>query len=308
MATTVAGIIRKAVTLHASKRGHVARAGGTTALTATGGAAQTLIDTVGYPQGVSETYYKGWWIWDLTTNLIRPVSAQTQSAATYTHDGNAWTVPSSGNVYMILRDHPETWWESVNTALSLLLSQRDYYEFTPTDDTEDEYTFGVAPLSLTGLKRETQVFRVEYRDAGDDDAPWLDWADGTRTWRAHTEGATHYLDFGGSALPSTSDRMRLTILKQYPVASATDTSIDVDEEWAAEATLLAMARTLKTQAPGDEWAQIERDAAHAYLGLRGATLGTDSFRSVGRSQRRQGGSGVQGRGGMRRVFGRSYRW
>lgn len=297
---SIASIIRRAVSLHAHERGLVARNGGATALTATGGSSSTLIDTVGFPQGASPRYYKDWWAWNVTKGLIRPVVSGDDATSTFTLGGASWTTPSASDIYMVLRDHPENWWAAANTALSVLLSDVDYLEWTPTNAEEDEYTFNVSPLTYDLSIRQTQIFRVEHRPVGDEYAEWEDWNDGVRGWIPRIDGSTVYLRFNGPK-PTTDDRMRVQIVRQFPRLDSYTDTIDVDEVWAAEATLMAMSRALgQPQVPNDAWTRIGRDAAIAYDGRRVAILGTDAYRKVSTSNRRDGVVGVRGRRGRRR--------
>ena len=295
MTTTMTGIIRRAGAL-VPERAHVARQGGQTALTATSGAAQTLIDTVGYPYGITTTYMKDRWLWNLTQGLVRKVSSTTEATGTYTHAGAAWAAPASGDIYMVLLEHPEIWMAAVNEALQTLLTTRTLLEWTPTDSDQDDYSITAAPISATNVQRDSQIFAVEYRPADDANARWEPWNDGFRTWQAYMDGETVRISFG-DLKPSTADKMRFTLLQQFAPVTNLTTSIAVDEEWAAYGTLLAMARVLKQNKPGDEWTRIERDiAAPAYDGRRRAILGGDGYRQVGRNNQRGGILGVGGRG------------
>lgn len=307
-----ASILRLAVSLARTdgrSRGHATR-DGATALTATSGAARSLVDSGGLPPvGASSATGKGQWLYLYT------MAAAYQRRLIQSYDASSWRMVHQGPdydattiaalvaatcPYMILKDDPDEWVIAINNALTTLLSQVKYDTFTPTGAAR--YTVGTGALAaLTGITRPSQIAEVEVNvgsaTAGDED--WQPWANGARTWNAYTDEQTVILDFNDTLnAPSTGDAMRIKWTTQYAAATDWTTAIAVDERLAALATCVSMADNLADpNNPDDDWNVIGNRVREQYEARRRLILGSDAFRQVSRAPQQTGILRMRGRGG-----------
>ena len=301
--------IRRRAVILSRTRGRVA-VNGITALTATGGDANSLIDTTAHaapPVPTSASRYRNWSLYiPEATNALdteRAIAEFDAEQRRYMINGPAYnTVPGSGDRYEILRDPPDDWNSAINEANKTLLWTPRLDEWTPASNDQRIYTFGTAPLDgITDLARRTQVFELEFHPTADasGEENWQVWADGQHTYRTYEDEGTLRVVFGG-LLPNTDHEMRFTTL--IPFAALTDetTILTVDEEWAAWATLKIMAGWFAdADNPSDEWTAIGETAEENYHDLRRAVLADLAYRTVGRHSQMGGSVSVGGRRGGR---------
>jgi hypothetical protein len=329
MTTTVAEIRRRAVLLARTDgrvRGFATR-DGVNALLATTGTALTLTDDIALPPtGAAELWSAGDWLFlpeaVVLADRKRLVASYDAAARTITHwgpDYDAGTIAlleDEEMPYLILKDDPDLWQMALIEALRTILSAVTFFEFTPTASLA-RYDIDASPISLldlgmnddAGIQRASQILDIEVHAAGsaddtddlNDENAWLSWSNGQRTWRAYnvtdTAGNTVYIDFGASP-PQTTDRLRIKYATQYPAATADedDDDLNVDEYWAALATLSVMADWLgDPNNPDDDWNIIGRRVKTQYFAQRRLILGENAFRQVSRSTRSIGSVGVRGR-------------
>jgi hypothetical protein len=313
--TTRAAVLRRAIEL-TSQGGHsrgFATRDGVNALTSTGGAALTLIDTAGLPPtGAAATTAKGWWIWlPLMTaaNQRKLISSYSGALNTLTHQGpnyDATTITALGvgTPYRVVRDDPDRWTMAFNEALRTILSQINYDEITITTSGQVLYTLSAAPFTLTGIVRDSQIMDVEYVDAGATagEERWLPWSNGFQTWRTYMDGQNVIIDFQGTEnAPTTAVRLRVKWSSQFAAVTSDATVLDVDEYWAALATLTVMADWLADpDNPSDDWNMIGRKVRTQYAAQRRLILGEDAYRQVQRTAQTVGYLPVHGRAGRRR--------
>lgn len=313
MTTTRAAIIRRAVMLARTggqePRGFATR-DGVNALESTGGSVTTLIDTAGLPPGGASTSVgKGWWIYLPTMEAAdqkRLISSYAPATQTFTHgtpnySGTTVTALGTGIPYLVLKDDPDDWNSAVNEALRTLLSEVQYDEFTPTADRKTTYAVASAPISIAGITRRTQILGIDWRDVNDatGEERWVPWADGYRSWRAYADEGAVILDFEDpERAPTTQQRLRVKWAPQFTTLADETTTSDVDEYWAALATLTVMSDWLgDPNNPDDTWAVIGARARLQYTAQRRLINGEDAFRRVSRTSQQSGIYGVRGRGG-----------
>lgn len=311
--STRAGIRRRAVLLCRGNgkpaRGFSTR-DGSTALTSTGGSTTTLIDTAGLPPGgFSTSTAKGWWIYlptQAAADQKRLISSYAPSTRTFTHEGPDYsgttvTNLASGIPYLILEDDPDDWDSAFNEALRTILFEAQYDTFTPTVDRKTAYTVSAAPISLSGIVRRSQILALDVRDAADPSGEerWLPWADGYRTWKAYDDEGAVIIDFEDpDRAPSTDQTLRIKWAPNFAVSASEDGALDVDEYWAALATLTVMADWLGDPNNADDsWTVIGRRAKEQYAAQRRLIHGEDAYRRVTRTSQQTGVHGVRGRGG-----------
>ncbi len=312
MAVTRTQIRRRAVALVPEKG--FASADGVASLVASAGAVGTLTDTTNLPStGASTALYANQWIHRPAaanaSDFYRLISSTGYAAATQiiTQQGPNWTVAplasSDSGVYILTKDDPRLWNRAINEALrsECFVVQRD--EWTPVSNTRRIYAIGSAPLdSVTGITRKTQIHAIQWHPSGDasNEELWRDWDDGRREWEPFDDAGTLKIDFR-HVVPGTTQKMRLVSV--LPLAALTDeaTTVDVDEEWAAYATILVMARWL-----GEDdkvWRDYGKDALDFVRDRRRAELEQYSYRTVGRESQFVGAVGVAGKGGSSRAAG-----
>ena len=315
--TTRAAIFRRAV--HLARTRGKSSADGVSALTATGGdGSTTLIDT-GFlppPPAVPNLYKKKWIYTPTLTAADAKRFANTYSAAAQKitiQSGLNWgTGPSSGTVYYILDDDPDTWNSAINEALRELLAFPRFDEFSPVSNSRRIYQIDAAPINVTDLDRISQIWGVEWHDENDaaNEERWRDWNDGLRVVKPFEDAGDFFLRFGGTGfdrrgstfgLPSTADEFRLVTTQPYATLTDETTTSNVEEYWAALATLVVMADWLGDHDnPADEWTEIGAKYGPMYEDRRRAVLGQYAFHQVWRGQTQRGGSTVGGRGGRSR--------
>ncbi len=313
--TTRAAIRRRAV--HLARTRGVSSADGVTALTATGGSASTLIDTdfLPPPPAVANLYKKQW-IYTPTLaaadqqRIVKDASGYSASTQTITiESGLDWsTGPVSATPYLILEDKPDTWDSAINEALRELLAFPRFDEFSPVSNSRRIYDISSAPISVTDLDRLSQIWAVQWHDEDDatNEERWKDWDDGFRTVRPFEDAGDFFLRFGAEGevnplLPSKADQFRLVTTQPYATLSDETTTSNVEETWAAYATLVVMADWLGDHDnPADEWTEIGAKYGPIYEDRRRAVLGEFAFHRVWRSQTQRGGSSVAGRAGRGR--------
>ncbi|KKK72528.1 hypothetical protein LCGC14_2902980, partial [marine sediment metagenome] len=307
--TTRAGIFRRAVHL-AQTRGR-STADGVNGLTATTGGATTLADTTSLPPtGASTSLYANQWLYRPAANNAadykRFVTATGYTASTrqLTHGGPNYTEnPLAGTddgTYLLLEDDPDTWNAAINEALRELLAFPRFDKWSPTSNTERVYQINSAPISIYDLDRLSQIWGVQWHDENEasGEERWKDWADGDRAVLPLEDQGTFYLDFRGPKLPSTADQFRLITTQPYATLTDETTTSNVEEYWAAVATLVVMADWLNDHDnPADEWTEIGAKWGPVYEDRRRAVLGRYAFHQVWRGQTRRGGATVAGRAG-----------
>lgn len=317
MTTTRAAIRRLAVSearANGRTRGLASRDQGATALTATGGDANTLIDTAGLPPGTNmpTSFMQDCWLYlpaMTAANQRRIITTYSGSAQSFDHDGpnyDATTITALGasTPYLVLRDDPDLWNSAINEMLKLLGSRINYDTATPTAASVVRYTMSSAPFSLAGILRDSQVMDIEY--AGTDETSgqeeWRPWARGNYTWKAYMDEDDVILDFGDPDLaPDTNTKLRVKWSSQYAALSDESTTVDLDEQLAAWGTLCVMADWLADwNNAEDDWNVIGRRAREQYESRRRLVLGEDAYRQVQRSAQQRGTVQVGGRMGRRR--------
>ena len=98
--------------------------------------------------------------------------------------------------------------------------------------------------------------------------------------------------------PDTNQQPRLITTQPYATLTDETTSSNVEELWAAMATLLVMADWLRDpDNPADEWTEIADRIKPRYEDRRRAVLGRYAWREVGRETQHGGGVSVCGRAG-----------
>lgn len=305
MTTTRAAIIRRAMDMvpelaHATKDG-------VTALTATGGAASTLIDTASaQPSGAASTLFKGWYLWrpDKTdADQVKIISTYSGSAQEYTINGTWLDNPASADPYRVCKDHPFLWLRAYAEAMREDCISLAYTNFSPVSATRRVYQVDAAPISLT-VARQSDILELEWHDETDaaNEEVWKPWADGNRRWETFDVGGVPYIRFDG-VLPDTTIQMRVISAGPYTVLTDETTTSTVDELWAAYAVLLNMWRLAgQPEKPGDDWTRaIRRLDAISYMRTRRRQqLGRYAFRIVAPTARETPGVSIRGRAGRGR--------
>ena len=306
--TTRKQIRRRAVHLAPTKG--LATVDGVNSLTATAGGATTLTDTGSLaPVGASSALYTN-------VRLYRPAAA---NAADYvrlvdatgysgtnqqvTHQGPNYTVNplASGDdgSYELLRDDPYLWNRAINEALRTECFFVRFDEFTPVSNTRRIYQISAAPISVSDISRKPDIHNIQWHPVADaaNEEFWRDWDDGAREWEPLEDEGTIYIDFR-HVLPDTTQELRLITTQPYSTLTDETTSVNVDEEWAAYATLLVMSRWLGEN--DEEWAGYGPGALAFVRDRRRQELGRHAYRTVGRESQFVGAVGVAGRGGRMR--------
>lgn len=308
MSTTRPAILRRAVdaaVAQGSPQGFATR-DGSNALTASGGESRALIDAnYALPQGAATTLYRNWWLWRPAaanvSDQVRILSEYDGIGQRYLTAGDDYTVnPAAAERYLLLKDHPNIWLRALNTALREECFFVRLDEWTPTSRTQTIYSTAAAPISLSNLTRKSQVWDIEYHNANEasGEEKWKPWGwSGRREWDAFDDGGVVKLDFGRRP-PVPEEEMRIISVNPYAVLTDEGTTSNVDEEWAAYATLVVMGRFLGNFSnPNDPWAIIGRTAQRAARDRRRAILGKYAYRQVGRASSTVGAVGVSGRAG-----------
>ena len=301
-----AGIRRRAVVL-ARTRGRASPDGGVTALEATGGSTTTLIDTSNAtPGGASSRLRKNDWLMlpDAAAEADRKrlIASYDGDARTYTIDsGTVWSqAAASGDDYLVLKDDPDAWDSAINEALREKLAFPRFDEFSPVSASRRIYQLSAAPISVSDIARLSQIWGVQRHNENEaaNEERWLDMGHmGRSTVKPFEDEGTFYLEFGGR-LPGLSDQLRLVTTQPYATLTDESTASNVEEYWAALATLMVMAEWLgDSEDPKDEWAKIGRRYAKAYEDRRRQNLGQFAFAQVQRTVTRPGGALVGGRAG-----------
>jgi hypothetical protein len=127
---------------------------------------------------------------------------------------------------------------------------------------------------------------------------WKDWADGRREWHPEEDDSVITIDFR-HVPPSTAQTLRIISTQPYSTLTDETTSINVDLEWAAHATLTVMGRWLGHDDP--EWQDIGAGSLAFVRDRRRQELEEYSNRTVGRESQHVGAMGVRGRGGRLRT-------
>ncbi len=133
--STRAGIIRRAV-LIARTRG-ISTADGVAALTASGGDEVSLVDAQGFfARGMSVNLDRNNWLYvpgAAAADQVRLITATDPITQAYRHGGPDYSSsPSSGDAYLVLKDHPFRWNAALNEAVQTMLFFPRLDKWTPT--------------------------------------------------------------------------------------------------------------------------------------------------------------------------------
>ena len=280
---------------------------GVNSLTASGGAVGTLIDTSDLPTvGASTALFANQRLWRPNANnaadVVRLITGTGYAASsqTITHGGGDYTeAPTAGTddgVYLIVKDDPNLWNRAINEALRTECFFIQHDDWTPTDGTTRVYDISAAPISLSDILRISDIHGMEWHSTTDaaNEEFWRDWDDGRREWVVFEDSGTIYIDFR-HVLPTTTQEMRIISTQPYATLTDETTSIAVDEEWAANATVLIMSRWLG--ASDADWRDAGPRAQAFVRDRRRQELGRYAFRTVGRETQFGGAASVGGRGG-----------
>lgn len=311
MPTDRAAIRRRAVHIARTdgrSRGFASR-DGVTALVSTAGAARTLTDTAALPPtGAAATTAKNEWLFlpsvAAAADRKRLIASYSGALQTITHNGPdyaAATITELGTgsePYLVLKDDPDVWDQAINEAMRTLVSKVNYSTITLVDD-KPRYVLSAAPFTLTGIERISQVVEIERADSGDTagEETWTPWGDGYGSWRAYPSDDDIILDFGPRA-PTTADKLRVKWTSQASIFVDETTDQDVNEYFAALATLVVMVDWLADPNNGeDDWNVIGRRIRTQYAAQRRLALGGDAWRQVTRGSQQTGIVGIGGRMG-----------
>jgi hypothetical protein len=283
---------------------------GVNSLTASSGTTSTLVDTTDLPPaGASSALFANQWLWrpnaNNTGDYYRTIGGTGYAASTQTITAQApvyTEAPTGGTddgVYRITRDPPWLWNRALNEALRTECFFVEIDEFTPTSNTQRRYVLTAAPISISDLTRKTQIANIQWHPANDTagEELWRDWADGRREWEVEEDDSAITIDFR-FVPPATTQELRIISTQPYTTLTDETTSINVDLEWAAWATLLWMARYNKKD---EEWQEIGKDALEFVRDRRRQELEQFSYRTVGRESQFVGAVSVGGRGGRGRA-------
>lgn len=283
----------------------IAQGDASTALTADAASDETIVVAVEVapPLGSSENLYHRWYISrpnaSAAEDKVRLVARYDPVNQGWRPAGGQYTNVPDGELIRILRDHPQSWNRALNYALRELLSYPRFDEFTPTSNTRRIYDVSAAPISLTDVTRATQVMNIQYHSTSDatNEERWRDYARAGRSWEPYEDEDTLYIEFSHAL--GTADEYRIISLQPFgEVYDETITTVDVDEEWAALATLMVMADwhgDLDNE--NDEWTKVGRKYKSRYEERRRAILGRWNKRQVSKVSQRAGGFRVGGRAG-----------
>ncbi len=306
--TTRKQIRRRAVHL-APKKGF-ATADGVASLTATAGTTLSISDTANLPPtGASTALYTNWRIHRPAAanaaDVIRIVSqgGYTASTRTLAHQGPVYTEDplesTDTGEYELLADDPLLWNRAINEALRTECFFIQFDEWTPSSNTRRIYKISDTPISLSDILRVTDIHNIQWRASADasNEEFWRDWDDGAREWEVFEDSGTLYIDFR-HVPPGTAQKMRIISTQPYAGLTTEVATSDVDEEWAANATLLVMSRWLGDN--DSDWEEIGAGALQAVRDRRRQELGRYAYRTVGRESQFVGAVSVAGRGGQTR--------
>ena len=310
--TTRAAILRRAMSLVPDVA--FATLDGVNALTmSASGGALAVIDTANQmPVGYSTNTHQNWFM--VRPALLSGTAAQKAAdkvriITAYTASTNTWTTaapnyaitPAATEPYRICKHHPSVWERALNEALRTECFFVQYDEWSPVSNTRRIYDLESAPISVTAIDRMSDILAIEVHDENEtaNEEDWRPWANGQRTWRTYEDDGTIYVDFG-AAVPGTTQQMRILSAQPYPALTDEITTSKVDEEWAAYATLLCMARALgDPDNPADVWTEMLRKHKPQEFcrDRRRQELGKYAFRVVEKSASRGGAVSVGGRAG-----------
>ena len=304
--TTRAAVLRRAMSLVPNLA--YATKDGVNALTSTSGAATTIVDTANQmPTGFVAATHKNWFLCRpaaaAAADKVRIVSTYTASSGTWTHGGPNYTNNATTERYLLTKDPLNLWESAFNEALQTECFLLRFNSWTPVSNTRRIYEIGAAPISVTDLDRVGDVHNIQYHGSTDatNEENWRDWYNGRdRIWEVFDDASTLYVNFGVSTVPGTTTIMRLVVTQPYATLTDETTASNVDEEWAAYATLLVMCRYLADlKDPRNEWTKVYHNVRPLEFvrARRAAELGRYAFRTVERSSQRVGGVGVGGRAG-----------
>lgn len=284
---------------------------GTSQLVSTGGTLTTLIDTLALPPvGAASSMAKNDWIFlpsvATAADRKRLIASYAAATKTFTHGGPSYDAATAaelvaGEPYLVLKDDPDTWDAALNEAMRTLVSKVNYSSITLVAELP-RYVLSAAPFLLTGVVRDSQVVDIEKASSGDTvgQENWQPWSDGFNSWRTYPSDDDVILEFGDRK-PTTADRLRVKWTSQLAVFVDEVTTQDVDEYWAALATLVVMADWLADPNNADnDWNAIGRRARTQYAAQRRLILGEDAWRQVTRGSQQTGIVGIGGRAGGRR--------
>ena len=304
--STRAGIIRNAVN-KVPKLG-LSTEDGSTALTPDANTnVRGIFDvSAAIPLPASRSLHKNWFAYlpaaAVATDNIRVVaeySAKEQGWLIAGDDYSTAPTNASAGRFLILKDDPNLWNRALNYALSELLSFPRFDEFSPVSDTRRIYQIDAAPISVSDLTRLSQIWGIEFHNENEtaNEETWKPWDNGQRTFELFEDAGTLYIHFGGRA-PGTTEQFRLISVVPYAALANESTNSNVEEEWAALATLVTMAEWLADKDnPADEWNIQGKIWAPKYEARRRAVLGKFAYRQVIRSSERHATVRVGGRAG-----------
>ncbi len=298
--TTRAAILRRAMVQVPFAA--FATADGSAALTSTSGSTSSVVDTLNVmPIPAASELMQDWWVY-------RPAAGdagdQRRFVAEYDAVNLGWKTapPVYANAptterYLVTKEDPYAWNRAVNEALRLecFFVRRD--TFTPTSNTKRNYVVTAAPISISDFLRATQIHDIQSHPTNDasGEERWVTIAPRLQ-WDPVTDDNAITLEF--SRALDTAREYRLVSTHAFPVLTDETTTSTVDEEWAAFATVLVMARWYgDPQNPNDRWARAGRDALRFVRDRRRAELQKYGFREVGRHTQQGGGARVRGRAG-----------
>lgn len=310
MTSTRTGIIRRAVHL-AQTRGR-STSDGVNALTASGGDEVSLEDSTGFlTRGMSAQLDRNQFLYTPTATAadrVRIIAETDPVNTAYRHRGADYGVsPIDTLPYLLLKDHPDEWNAALNEALRQYLSFPRFDEWTPTDSSRSIYQITATPISISDITELSQIWGLEVHPTNDatNQEVWEDWADGRRTWRPFEDEGAFFIDFRSIVKPNTTQQLRLISMQPFPTLTDETTTSNVDELWAAQATLLVMADWWGDHDnPADQWAIIGRKFQTRYEHRRATILRKFAYRQVGRESTTVGRVSVAGRAGRGGLMGR----